>query len=471
MASDHDQSVEPVRQSARRPVALGCMGTRRPPGKGISAGHTYSDIYWQEQLAKVKAFHTVHDRWPDRASGSPVERRLAGWLSNQRIMWQAGCLPASRRKALVVSGVWLEPDGRDARWVAHLAELQAFHTAHQRWPSASSDDPAARRLAKWLNKQQTTWRAGRMPKQRQQALVAAGIRFDRSRERKNDDHWAKQLARLKRFRDAHKRWPVKTSSNLEEHRLWVWLANQHSAYRAGKLSGPRQQALLDAGVNLAPQPGHRDHEDHWAARLAALNAFHAANSRWPTVSSADPGERSLGGWLANQRMAYRAGKLSAPHQQALSDALTPSRGRERHEKYWLEQLAKVVAFHATHNRWPALAAENLVELKLSHWLDHQRVVSRAGRMSEQHRQALLDAGIDLTPGWGQAEQENRWADQLADLEAFHAANGRWPSRTSDDPEEHRLAVWLSNQKIVCRAGKMTPQRQQALHAAGFDFAG
>ena len=513
------------------PVVLAGVETS-VPGKSISVGQVYGDTYWEKRLAAARAFHTAHDRWPDRASDDPDEHRLAVWLATQKIMWRAGCLPAQRQQALSAAGVRLEPNrtpaGRDAHWVARLAELQAFRTLHGRWPAESNDDPAAHSLAVWLSKQRALCRTGRISGYRYQALIDAGVELNPGKP-----HWETRLAELQDFRAVHNRWPALASENLVEQSLARWLKMQYWLYKTGRLSGQRRQALDDAGAapggkepvpvvadtcwcdRLAqvvayqtrygrwPSTTLGDHQEavdavwlihqraaarqgrlpephrqalieagvdlnpldtRWDARMAELKAFRATCNRWPTKTSPNPAERQLAAWLAYQQKNPRPGR-----RQTLLDAgvkIGPPPKRQGRRKHPDEWLAELETFHTTQQRWPVITSDDTAERRLGCWVNNQRIAYRAGRMSQQQQQALTRLGVDLAPNRGQVRKENHWATRLAELLAFHAARHRWPVKNFNNPDEQHLWVWLSNQRTAYRAGKMPEHRSQALLDAG-----
>ena len=441
-------------------VALAGMGTK-PPGKSISVGQVYGDTYWENQLNKVQAFRTAHDRWPDRNSSSPEEQHLAVWLANQRIMWRTGCLPARRQQALADAGARLEPGlepaERDARWAARLAALQAFHAAHSRWPAESDRDPKARSLASWLDKQRRLYRAGKLSGQRRQALDDAGA-ADGGKKPAPADRWLDRLAQVVAYQTRYGRWPSATLGDHQEAVDAVWLIRQRTAARRGLLSEPRRQALAEAGVELEPW------ETRWVARMAELEAFHTTQGRWPAKTSPDLAEQKLAAWLAYQQKNPRP-----EHRQTLLDAGVkigpPPKhwGRRKHPDEWLAELE---TFHNIHRRWPTKTSGDTAERRLGCWLNNQRYAYQTGRMSRQQQQALTGLGVDLAPGRGQARKDNLWAARLADVQAFRAAHNRWPTKNVGDPDEQHLWVWLSNQRSAYRAGKMSAQRQQAWRDAG-----
>ena len=423
---------------------------------------------WATQLVELAAFHADKSRWPSSHSKDSTEHRLGIWLNLQR--QRAGQLSQQQRQALAEAGVELHPgremNSDEAYWDARLTELAAFHATQGRWPSVTSENVTERRLAKWLNRERVACRAGRdlLSKRRRAALAKAGIELYPQQLR-----WAKQLSKLKKFYAKHNHWPARGSSNQAERSLALWLDNQQTAYRAGRLSDEQRQAMPAGALEAkAPEVDSR-RQTHWADRLAQLGVFRTENGRWPSTRSEDPEERGLAAWLNTQRMEYRAGRLSIERQQALRS--TGVKGfnlaiGNTFDEYWLIRLNQVRDFRASQGRWPSRSSKDPDELQQANWMNNQRADYRGGKLPGWRRQALLDAGVELSPGVSDEERENHWEERLAGLKSFHATQGRWPSQTSQDPAERKLANWLIIQRAAYRAGRMPEHRRQGLHSAG-----
>ena len=119
--------------------------------------------------------------------------------------------------------------------------------------------------------------------------------------------WEKRFEQLKRFvdREGHARVPKK---DIDESGfgLGSWVNAQRGLRRKGKLSIDRQQALesLQGWV--------------WGAKAAAWEEAYErlvkfvqreGHAKPPTSFKAEDGFR-LGGWVNEQRVAYKAGRLS-----------------------------------------------------------------------------------------------------------------------------------------------------------------
>lgn len=161
------------------------------------------------------------------------------------------------------------------------------------------------------------------------------------------------------------------------------------------------------------------------------------------------------------------GRLVLHDQPALAPRRTPDHVKNAR---WQARLDQYTAFLAEHGRQPYGSAEIGDEGRLAHWLVTQRSHHRTGRLS-QRRVRALDATV---PGWGTDTRTKRyqeaWEVRRAELRAFLAEHGRWPSRRGD-PAERSLNYWLQSQQSQDRAGALNPERAAALDATAPGWQG
>ena len=130
----------------------------------------------------------------------------------------------------------------------------------------------------------------------------------------------------------------------------------------------------------------------------------------------------------------------------------------------LRNLADVLAFHEAQGRLPVSHGRTKRERALGTWLANRRRQSAAGTLSPIYRDALA-----LIPGWDapstrKAQDAERWQQRLEELQQIRAADGQWPRhQKTDDQDERTLGVWLHQQRIDHRAGRMDPAKEEKLN--------
>ncbi|MCM3657521.1 helicase associated domain-containing protein [Agromyces mediolanus] len=475
------------------------------------------DAEWEARVDRLRAHLGATGRPPRDASGAPdAERATARWVKRQRELLRTGALAERRLRHLdsVVPG-WRDPRGTEWHGTAvavglHLAETGAY-------PAPSADDEVERRLATWLRTQRRaeasgrlapdrlawlelnlpSWRrpadedwgdtvaaiagfiaeTGRFPREtandepgerrlagwlRRQREAAADERLDDERRRALDDavpgwldpaaaRWTRTARRLAGWTAAHGRPPSKHAADPVERRLGEWLAGQRRLAAAGSLPETRT-ARLDRSV-----PGWRERPDAaWRARLEELTAFVAEAGRAPARSNdAGDDERRAAAWLAEQRTAARAGRLSEARRTLLDRAVV---GWFDDERDWRMQADRLARRLATGGKIPASHADDSEERALARWLQRQRSLAGSGGLDES-RERWLDRQL---PGW-RDHRLTAWEHTANRLQAFRTEHGRLPARGADaTAQELELGVWLNNQRSAARRGGLSAERERWL---------
>jgi hypothetical protein len=185
--------------------------------------------------------------------------------------------------------------------------------------------------------------------------------------------------------------------------------------------------------------------------LECADAYHAANGRWPTFRSGPvagmPGET----W-STIHVSLRCGRRGLPTRMSLARFLVEHRGRQALNgppDLTIEGiLAWADSFHGTHGQWPVEASGPIADAPRENWKKVSMALLKGGRglpggsslarLLDEHRGVRNPK--DLPPlNTGQI---------LAWAEAYHAANGRWPSYHSGPVPEAPGEDWAAiNQSL------------------------
>lgn len=288
----------------RRAEASGALRPERARwlDRSMPAWRQAPDGAWRSRLDELRRFVASEGRLPQRrAVAGDHERRLAGWLADQRSAERAGRLAEPRRRLLDALVVGWSDDEREWRRSAdrlarHLAEHGAF-------PAARDAAPEVAALARWVQRQRRLAEAGALAPARERWLdrQSAGWR-DRGLAA-----WQETATRVERFSAEHGRLPLRAAEAPPlERELGVWLGNQRAAHRSGALSADRAR-LLDERL-----PEWRDPRlAAWLRRAHEVAEFFDELGRLPSLRSTQERSRELGGWLDTQRRAMRRGGLDA----------------------------------------------------------------------------------------------------------------------------------------------------------------
>ncbi|MFP3460073.1 helicase associated domain-containing protein [Arthrobacter globiformis] len=159
-------------------------------------------------------------------------------------------------------------------------------------------------------------------------------------------------------------------------------------------------------------------------------------------------------------------QLAAKQEPAIRDehkaALAPPQPRTT--EVGLRNLAAVLAFHKAQGRVPIGHGKTARERALASWLANRRREASEGALSPVYREALAVIPEWDTPLTRKARDAERWQQRLQELQRIRAAGGEWPRhQKTDDRQERTLGVWLHQQRIDYRAGRMDPTKEEQLN--------
>jgi len=212
--------------------------------------------------------------------------------------------PATATEAAAPTGL-IALSTREAKWSEQYLKLKAYHAGngHCNVLRSYKADPA---LGRWVDKQRTALKNGKLNPDRIARLDAIGLQGDRQTET-----WNEQYSKLKAHHahNGHCNVPLGYQADPA---LGQWVANQHTALRHGTLK-PDRVARLDA-IGLQ---GDRQTET-WNENCSKLEAYHArcGHCNVPRYK-ADPALRR---WVDKQRKALKNGTLK-PDRVARLDAI------------------------------------------------------------------------------------------------------------------------------------------------------
>ncbi|KAJ1449287.1 helicase associated domain-containing protein [Pelagophyceae sp. CCMP2097] len=261
--------------------------------------------------------------------------RLGRWVAAQRHAHNAGKLRPERIERLEAAGFnW---STLADCWDAHFELLQDYRAEHghcgvpQRFAAADGIT-----LGAWVGRQRTAYKAGKLSPERIERLEAVGFAWQQSRHKAGKlsaerverleaveflwrspvglpAAWDASFEALQAFQEAHGNRAVPQNfAAADGTNLGLWVDRQRKAYNAGKM-GPERVERLEAVKFVWDPLAHM-----WDANFEVLQAYHEAKGdcRVPKGFAAADGTK-LGSWVATQRKAYKAGKLSPERVERL----------------------------------------------------------------------------------------------------------------------------------------------------------
>jgi superfamily II DNA or RNA helicase len=273
---------------------------------------------WRDQLVLVKQYLTTHQQAPSSKSKNPDTKSLGYWIANQKTNYaknsQIMSNPATRQEwentlADPVYGSYLKSN--EQVWRDQLALVKQYLTTHQQAPSTISKN--TKTLALWIGtqKQQYTKNTQIMSnpaiRQEWESTLADPAYGSYLKHTDNEQGWRNQLALVKQYLTTHQQAPSYTSKNPDTKSLASWIVAQKQKYdkNAQIMSNPaiRQEwesTLADPiyGSYLKPN------EQAWRDQLSLVKQYLTTHRQAPSQHSKDPGTKTLGHWISNQKTNY-----------------------------------------------------------------------------------------------------------------------------------------------------------------------
>ena len=272
------------------------------------------------------------------------------------------------------------------------------------------------------------------------------------------DRWEVAFQLLLAYKAEHGNVRVpKAYKTPDEFPLGVWVRDQRTAKKNGKLSLDRQHRLEEVGFEwyVGPQP--------WDESFQLLLAYKAehGNVRGPFALKT-PDEFPLGVWVRGQRRAKKKGKLSLDRQHRLEEV-----GFEWYlgSQPWDESFQLLLAYKAEHGNVRVRSAYKTPdEFPLGVWVRGQRRAKKKGKLSLDRQHRLEEVGFEWYVG------PQPWDESFQLLLAYKAEHGnvRVPNAYKT-PDEFPLGKWVSRQRTAKKKGKLSLDRQHRLEEVGFEW--
>ena len=310
------------------------------------------------------------------------DHRLGGWVSNQRIRYAQGKVPASRVDRLGEVPGWSWDKYAD-EWETGYRALQTFmqREGHSR-PTALHMEGSFR-LGMWVSRQRRFRTQGRLSPEREERLLQLdGWAWDGLAAQ-----WEDGFRALMAFvaREGHARVP---QNHVEgDIPLWNWITVQRRKYKKGTLESEeierlesvegwfwnRYVALWEEGYQMLLSFVER--EDHARVPREHLE-----------------GKHQLGKWVTRQRSDYKKGKQTEDRVERLESL--PGWTWDAFHQRWEEGFQALQRFVARegHAMVPATHLEG--DVKLGRWVSYQRKAHADGKL-EPDRESRLKQ----TSGW------------------------------------------------------------------------
>lgn len=202
----------------------------------------------------------------------------------------------------------------------------------------------------------------------------------------------------------------------------------------------------------------------WSQYYNLLKEYIVANGRFPSQGVVFKGA-NIGRWLDRQKKSKRAGKM-LPEREALLRAIGTDFEPTQDaifESQWQQGFALLREYTSTEGCLPPQRTV-YKGANLGTWLHTQKLTYKNGRLPEERAELLRSTGVALDG----ASHCETWQRNFAFFKEYTALEGRLPTSDSVYKGIH-LGRWLSAQRVAFKKGKLLPDREALMRAAGVEF--
>ncbi len=372
---------------------------------------------------------------------------LGRWVVARRAQYANGNLPESLAAELERLPGWIW-NTYDAAWDAGYTGLKRYVDLHgtARVPQGLKFEGA--NIGGWVIAQRGRRRSGKLEPPRVALLEELpGWTWDPFA-----DDWEEGFSRLDKYASDHGDARVELDFAEEGFRLGKWVAKQRAAYQAEKMP-------LDRISRLESVPGWvwNSREEQWSKGFQRLRDHLAAGgSAAPTHTTTVDGY-PLGGWVIQQRAAYRKGELSQRRIDLLNEI--PGWSWDPAADSWSDGFSRLREYVKLHGHAAVPTAYVVDGFPLGRWIHSQRHAHVKNQSDPE-----WDRRLEQLPGWLWRPKSDAWEVGYFHLQNFLRIHGNLNIPKDCIADGYRLGVWVATQRGKRRAGKLKLERKMRLEA-------
>ena len=388
---------------------------------------------------------------------------LSSWLSTQRKNHEKGLLTDSQIALLDEIGMrWESLD--DISWNKNFSAYKQYVEDGNPLKVPSDLVYNGVELGKWLARirryHASGIRSDYFTPERERELEKLGIIWD------NVDYlWERNYRAAADYYAQHGDLNVPHGWIQNGVKLYNWLADLRKLYKS--VNG-RRGTLTDEQIERLNAIGMRWYsktEAAWNTGYEHAKAYADENGSAdaPLSYMCDDGYK-LGVWLSKCREKYAKGTLPDSQIKQLEDIHIIWNKSRKND--WDECFEKAQAYYKEHGNLNVPPSYVTDGVWLNKWLNEQKLIlqgKREGKTLTEAQKTKL-ASIGLT---AEEPRDIRWQQRYAELKRYYDVHGDSHIPTDyTDSSGQNLYVWLTNQKVSARAGKLSDRRKNLLREVG-----
>ena len=398
---------------------------------------------WDEMYTRLLVYKVRHGDCNVPAA-YPQDKALGGWVKTQRCRLKNVPLDNERRQKLDSIGfTWQIVTS----WNAMFNRLVIYQ---QRYGDCDVPrlHPQDKALGEWVRVQRD--RLKNMPSDnvRRQQLESLGFTW----HVEETTSWDEMYTRLLVYKVLNGDCDVPRSYPRDKS-LGEWVSTQRERLKNVPLDNEQWQQLESLGFTW--QLEETTNWDEMFQRLVTYKQWHGDCN----VPQSYPQDKSLGGWVKEQRKLLQNAPLENEQRQQL-ESLGFTWLEEKTK--WDDMFQRLLAYKQQHGDCNT-PKHYSPDTALGIWVSNQRVCFKHVPMDNEQRQQLERIGFI----WN-LEETTRWDKMFNRLVAYKQRHGNCntPIRY---PRDKALGVWVRTQRNVLKNARLDDERRRRLNSIGFSW--
>ena len=375
--------------------------------------------------------------------------RLGAWIHNLRCIRRekaVGSLSSEQIERLDRIGMqWESPAERQWRRVyrelkEYVGEYGTLHIRDE-YRSKNGVD-----LNRWIMRQRAVYRSGKLSPERIQLLEEIGVTWTRP------DIWNERFELAMDYYRRHHSLDIPGDVTVGGLKFKWWLSMQKKEYDSD-LMPPERRELF------AKLPLDELERDEWMEKFAKAAEYYKENGNLnvPAKYVTEDGFR-LYEWVIHQKKMRKAGKLDKEREKLLNGI-----GIEWKKKdSWSEKYRYAKDYYDTHGNLDISGVYVCADgFRLGDWLSKARYAYQNGKLSAERIELLEKIGMT----WD-TQLDRGWMKRFELARTYYLEHGDLSLPTDYMIDGENLSVWIINQRVLRRKGKLSEDRVEKLSAIG-----
>jgi superfamily II DNA or RNA helicase len=469
-----------------------------------------SNQRWIERLTELQLFFEEHQHFDITQENEDFDG-LYKWLVYQRRMFNNKKLGLNRIVELQNIGFdfnkHFKGDNK-AEWDIKFKELEKYYKNNNTFFIATTD-MENKKLLSWLRYQRKLFRDNKLSKDRYEELIFLGYSFEKSYRGKatisrssikHETLWQEKFEKLKEYYEINHTFLI-PKTDTEYNYLKSWILYQKKLFKQGKLSNDKISKLHAIGFTFkenyrgksikslnTPKTIKNDTSQSWLTKFELLKKYHTEFNTF-LIPSTTKELLSLKSWLQYQKKLFKQNSIEQYKIEKLNSIGYSFdinyRGRKRssqNDLLWDNYFEELSQFHLKYKTF--LIPKHLIEYKkLKAWLQEQKRLYKAGRLSQERLNKLSQIGFsfdlsysgkkfeyEVNPNQKKGNKKNKsidsWEENYLKLLEYKIKNGNCNVTRNQDK---KLGNFAYKQRVRYKNKELTNTQIQKLELINFEW--